>query len=161
MMSDTEVSICKNCSKQIKWDDSFSWYHGEFGGGWNTTCEDGENRAEPISGPNVSKELKEKLADLFMKWSRLDSTWEDVYDDRDSALTIVERIIREGWTPEDSEQTNVWVIVYYATGMTPLKEYFMTEEAALATWDDWVDDPYKGAFSLKKETTIRRKLKGK
>jgi hypothetical protein len=48
-MSETNetYSYCKHCSKPIYWDDQFGWYHGVMGAGWNTSCADDENRAEP------------------------------------------------------------------------------------------------------------------
>lgn len=48
----------------------------------------------------------------------------------------------------------LWVITYYGTGMSPQRKTFDNEEEALATWANWVNDPYKGASSLRKETTI-------
>lgn len=40
---------CKHCGKVISWTENFGWVHGILGGGWNTTCYDGEGEttAEP------------------------------------------------------------------------------------------------------------------
>jgi hypothetical protein len=50
-----------------------------------------------------------------------------------------------------------WEIVYYGTGMSPESGRFDNEADALATWQDWKDDPYKGAVSLRRVTVLERK----
>lgn len=75
---------------------------------------------EEAEESTVSDEAKEKLAALFRIWSRKDESWEGVYDDHESALEIVDRIIKAGWRP--AEETS---------GLEKLKEanaLFDTEE---------------------------------
>jgi hypothetical protein len=38
---------CKHCGESIQWHPIFGWFHGEMGGGWNTSCENDIARAEP------------------------------------------------------------------------------------------------------------------
>ena len=43
----SDVKHCKYCGKSIQLDEVFGWYHGDIEGGWNTSCEDDQNRAWP------------------------------------------------------------------------------------------------------------------
>jgi len=52
-----------------------------------------------------------------------------------------------------SEKTH-WEITYYGTGMSPQVASFDNEAEALATWEDWKSDPYKGASSIKRVTVL-------
>jgi len=52
-----------------------------------------------------------------------------------------------------SEKTH-WEITYYGTGMSPQVASFDNEAEALATWEDWKADPYKGASSIKRVTLL-------
>lgn len=42
------IPYCRHCGEPITWHDTYGWFHGDFGGGWNTTCYDGDGiyRAE-------------------------------------------------------------------------------------------------------------------
>lgn len=40
---------CKHCGQDIRTTVVYGWYHGTLSGGWNTSCEDDQHRAEPIS----------------------------------------------------------------------------------------------------------------
>lgn len=146
-MKENDISRCKHCIQEIRWTRKFGWIHGQLSGGWNPSCEDYANLAEPIvfgesatedvdtlEAENierwtrdlgemgrvatnasdeedamsdtekhvVSKEAKNKLADLFMLWSRKDEAWEGVYNDHESAVEIVDRIIEAGWSPDNA-----------------------------------------------------------
>lgn len=146
-MKENDISRCKHCIQEIRWTRKFGWIHGQLSGGWNPSCEDDANLAEPVvfgesatedvkhiigeawpirdeSGSVVgevsvnasdeedtmsdtekhvvSEEAKNKLADLFMLWSRKDEAWEGVYNDHESAVEIVDRIIEAGWSPDNA-----------------------------------------------------------
>lgn len=50
-----------------------------------------------------------------------------------------------------------WEVVYYGTGMSPQVATFDNEAEALATWEDWKSDPYKGASTIKRVTVLDKR----
>jgi hypothetical protein len=47
---ETYPTQCQHCGKEIQLSSRYGWYHGVMGAGWNTSCADDENRAEPKAG---------------------------------------------------------------------------------------------------------------
>lgn len=47
-MQENDISRCRHCIQEIRWTEKFGWIHGHLGGGWNTSCADDENLAEPV-----------------------------------------------------------------------------------------------------------------
>lgn len=100
--------ICKHCGEKISWSETFGWYHGDIKGGWNTSCEGDESRAEPrVTGSqNDSRQVdatdptKIKMADILQQEAYMTS-WDYVYYDRESAMTIVETFLQNGWGPKE------------------------------------------------------------
>lgn len=90
---------CKHCSEPIQWNDVFGWHHGDMAGGWNTSCADDENRAEPklyLSDTLRTTvgykwaywlDLRNNLAEMSGRWKRaqrelhhdLGIIWHDLY----------------------------------------------------------------------------------
>jgi len=51
-------------------------------------------------------------------------------------------------------QDTYWEITYFGTGMGRQTVQFDNEAEAMAKWEDWKADPYKGATSIKRVTVL-------
>lgn len=71
------MTYCAHCGKSIQYHEIFGWYHGDMNGGWNTSCEGDETRADPGEKLIIDRWQHDELIDVLSCGGRdnFDGVW--------------------------------------------------------------------------------------